>query len=101
MIRVTILLVSIGMLFPAAIALWSGERVFTFPTGTGLVEVFRADDLSPSGTIAADATAFKVLGTPDGQKYYVVSRRVADAVIGRRRRHPDGDKTNWVWRRHS
>ena len=81
MIRVTILLVSIGMLFPAAIALWSGDRVFTFPTGTGLVEVSRADDLSPSGTIAADATAFKVLGTPDGQKYYVVSRRVADAVI--------------------
>ena len=81
MIRVTILLVSMCMLFPAALPLWSVDRVFTIPTGTGLVEVFRADDLTPSGTVAGDATTSKVLGTPDGQKYYVVSRRVADPIV--------------------
>ena len=81
MIRATILLVSVCMLFPAAMPLWSVDRVFTFPTGTGTVEVFTADDLTPSGTIAANVTAFKVLGTPDGEKYYVVSRRITDSVI--------------------
>ena len=81
MIRVTTVLVSLCMLFPAAIPLWPVDRVFTLPTGAGLVEVFDADDLTPSGAIAADATTFKVLGTPDGRKYYAISRRVADSVI--------------------
>ena len=81
MIRVTVLLFSMCVLFPAVMPLWSVDRVFTFPTGSGTVEVFTADDLTPSGTIAANVTAFKVLGTPDGEKYYVVSRRVADSVI--------------------
>ncbi len=66
MIRVTALLFSLCVLFPAAMPLWSVDRLFTFPAGTGRVEVFAADDLTPSGTIAADGTAFKVLGTPDG-----------------------------------
>ena len=81
MIRVTALLFSLCVLFPAAMPLWSVDRLFTFPAGTGRVEVFAADDLTPSGAIAADGTAFKVLGTPDGQKYDVISRRVADSVI--------------------
>ena len=66
----------------SASAVPAADHVFVYPSASvNLVQVLDAANLAPVGTIDAPQTAFTVLRTIDGSKYYVVSRRAERSVV--------------------
>ena len=58
------------------------DRTFLMPSGGGTaVTAFDAADLSKTGAIPATSTAFLLLARPQGDKYYIISRRGPDAIV--------------------
>ena len=74
----------VRILFVVLIAtICSGQdRTFLFPTGgSNTVTVLDAADLSEAGTVSATSTAFRLLSTPRGDRYYIFSRGSTDAIV--------------------
>ena len=58
------------------------DRTFLFPSGgSNIITVLDAADLAFAGSVPASVSTFKILATPRGTKYYMLSRTGADAIV--------------------
>ena len=74
--------VSLVMFWAAAALCWGQDRTFLLPSGgSSVVTVLDASDLSSVGTVSASVSTFRILATPQADKYYMVSRTGADAIV--------------------
>ena len=66
----------------AAALSWGQDRTLLLPSGgSNIITALDAADLAFAGSVQASASTFKILGTPQGTKYYTISRTRTDAII--------------------
>ena len=66
----------------AASLSWGQDRTFLLPSGgSNIITVLDAADLAFAGSVPAAVSTFKILGTPQGTKYYMISRTRTDAIV--------------------
>ena len=66
----------------AAALSWGQDRTLLLPSGgSNIITALDAADLAFAGSVQASASTFKILGTPQGTKYYMISRTRTDAII--------------------